>query len=98
MAKEHELLMSAKQLRRGRLHYTLDRETRRLITGRHGLLRRGRQLANLYPLLMQVLIIVSAASPQAGIMVSIFWTRAGGMVHGSDRDKILAVLEHENSA
>ena len=84
MAKEHELLMSAKQLRRGRLHYTLDRETRRLITGRHGLLRRGRQLANLYPLLMQVLIIVSAASPQAGIMVGMFWAHAGGIMNGSE--------------
>jgi len=35
VAKEHQLVMSAKQLRRGRLHYTLDRGTRRLITGRH---------------------------------------------------------------
>jgi hypothetical protein len=27
VAKEHELVMSAEQLRRGRLHYTLDRGT-----------------------------------------------------------------------
>ncbi len=58
VAKVHELVMSAKQLRRGSMHYTLDRGTRRLITGRHGLLWRGSQLANLYPLLMQVSITV----------------------------------------
>ncbi len=33
VAREHELVMSVKQLRRGRLHDTLDRGTRRLITG-----------------------------------------------------------------
>ncbi len=83
MAKEHKLLMSAKQLRRGRLNCTLDRGTRRLLTGRHGLLWCGSQVAYLYPLLMQVLIIVSAASPQAEFMAGMFWARAGGMMNGS---------------
>jgi hypothetical protein len=84
VAKEHKLLMSAKQLRRGRLHCTLDRGTRCTITGRHGLLWRGSQLANLYPLLMQVLIIASTASPQDGMMIGMFWARAGGMMNGSE--------------
>jgi hypothetical protein len=76
VAKEHRLVMSAEQHRMGRLHCTLDRGTRRLLTGRHGLLWRGSQLANLYSLLVQVLIIVSAVSPQAGIMIGMFWVRA----------------------
>ncbi len=63
VAKEHKLVMSAKQLRKGRMHCTLDHGTRRLITGRHGLLWCGSQLANLYPLLMQVLISVSGVTP-----------------------------------
>ncbi len=96
MAKEHKLLMSAKQLRRGRLHYTLDRGTRRLNTGRHGLLWCCSQVAYLCLLRMQVLIIVSAASTQARIIIGMFWARAGGMMNGSDRDKVLAVLEHED--
>ncbi len=55
------------------------------------------KVAHLCPLLMQVLIIVSAASPQAGIMVGMLLARAGGMMNGSDRDKVLAVLEREDS-
>jgi hypothetical protein len=46
---------------------------------------------------MQVLIIATAVSPQVGIMVDMFSARAGGMMNGSDRDKVLAVLEHEES-
>ncbi len=84
VAKEHKLLMSAKQLRRGRLHSTLHRGTRRLITGRHGLFWCGSQMTHVYSLLMQVFIIVSAASPQAGIMVGVLWARAGGMMNGSE--------------
>ncbi len=97
MAKDHKLVMPTRQMRRGLLHCMLDRGTRRLITSRHGWLWRGSQLANLYPELMHVLIIVSAASPQAGIMAGMFWARAGGMMNGSDRDKVLAVLEYEDS-
>ncbi len=84
MAKDHELVMSAKQLRRVRLHYTLDLGTQRLLTGRHGLLWRGSQVAHFCPLLMQVLIIVAAVSPQGRIMVGVFWARAGGMMNGRE--------------
>ncbi len=97
VAKEHKLVMSAKQLRRGRLHSTLDRGTLRLITGWHGLLWCGSQVAHVCPLLLQALIIVSAATHQAGIMVGVRWARAEGMMNGSDRDKVLAVLETEDS-
>ncbi len=79
------------------MHYTMDRGTRCTITGRHGLLWCGRQVVHLCLLLMQALIIVSAGSPQAGIMVGVLLVRAGGMMDGRDRDKVFAVLEHEDS-